>query len=652
MIMRRLASIILCALSALTLYSQEKLKFAFLTDLHYSEGSASGKYIQACVEDINSQSGIDFALVGGDITDFGTDEELSAVKSILDGFRIPCYTVAGNHDAKWSESGCNTFLKEFGYEHFEFECGGWRFFGCNSGPDMRMSPALLPRDSMDWLESMDSSGKSIFINHFPMDSSVLNYFDVTKALKKADTRLQIGGHWHHNTVLDFDGIPGVLCRSTLPSNGIIGYTIFTLEDECITACERRAHVGQNDWETLEPWFEKKLGPVADMTVYDEHGVAESYPWMRYDVNDKYPNVKELWRIQESSNIASGFALKGNTAFYATVSGSVSAISLKNGKTLWTRQFPGKIFSTPAVCGRILVFGCTDGNVYALSSADGRELWRKSAGKSVLGSPLIRDGAVYIGDSDGCFRALRLSDGSEIWTYSDVKGFVESTPYVDESQVVFGTWANKLYSLDPRDGRLQWIWECAKPSRMYSPAATVPVKSSGRIFVALPDRRIYAIDAASGKQLFYVSGGREAIGLSEDGQTVYGKTMYHKSYAFPASVCVSPQEASSSPALLSPSAAAFKLSVEGELPKSALKWEVENGMGYEISPTPVVEHQGVVYFPSDKGNLVALSAEDGSYLWAHKLSLALINPIRVWSGRKGTFILVSTMDGVVSLLQVM
>jgi outer membrane protein assembly factor BamB len=65
------------------------------------------------------------------------------------------------------------------------------------------------------------------------------------------------------------------------------------------------------------------------------------------------------------------------------------------------------------------------------------------------------------------------------------------------QVVFGTWANRLYSLDTRTGALQWTWKCAKPSRMYSPAATWPVKSAGKIFISVPDRCLYVLDARTG-----------------------------------------------------------------------------------------------------------------------------------------------------------
>ena len=68
---------------------------------------------------------------------------------------IPYYIVAGNHDSKWSESGCNTFVKVFGYEHFDFEEGGIKFIGSNSGPNMRMETAVLHRDGIVWLELIE-----------------------------------------------------------------------------------------------------------------------------------------------------------------------------------------------------------------------------------------------------------------------------------------------------------------------------------------------------------------------------------------------------------------------------------------------------------------------------------------------------------------
>ena len=604
--------------SAAGLAAQENtVRFAFFSDTHYSEGSGAVRDLSRCVKDVNTLDNLDFVLVGGDLTDFGTDEEITAVKQILDSLRYKYYVVAGNHDAKWSESGCNTFLKVFGYENFEFECKGWRFIGCNCGPDMRMAPALIPQESMEWLKGLKPGVKTVFVNHYPQDTSVLNYFDVTRELKRIGTRFELGGHWHSNVSLNYDGIPGALNRSTLTAGKQPGYNVVKIQNDSVTISERRLY-GSTTVQ-LEPWYTRRLAEVRDTVTYDADGLPASYPWMRYDVNNDSP-VSEVWRLKDDSNIVAGFAMSKEKAWYTTASGYVRCISVKDGGRIWSKRFPGKIFSTPAVQGKYLVFGCTDGNVYALNARNGKTIWKYAAGKSVLGSPVIFNGKVYVGASDGCFRAIDLKSGKAVWTYSDVQGFVECRAFVDKEQVVFGSWGNRLYSLDPQTGALQWEWKCEKPSRMYSPAAVWPVKAEGKIFIAVPDRRLYALDAATGKELrHYDKSAREAVGVSPDGKTVYCKSMWHT--------------------ITSVDAATL-----------GVNWQTQTGAGYEISPTQIERIGDEVIMPTDKGNIIGFSAVDGSRLWAWKVSIALVNPMEVWSEKGSVYILASTMDGTVTLLR--
>lgn len=608
------------------------LRFAFITDTHIAENTSSIDDLSACLKDVNSQDNLAFVLFGGDVTDFGTDDEIMRAKSMFDTLRVPYHVVQGNHDANWSESGCNTFLKVFGYEHYSFKAGGWRFIGCNSGPDMRMAPGLVPRETMEWLGSLKNEGRCIFINHYPMDSSVLNWFDVTRQLKKLGVMFEIGGHWHQNIPMDYDGIPAVLCRSSLSAGKVPGYTVVRLDDRRISFSERRIY-GDTAVE-FEPWYSYEFPavPPADTVKYDTDGLPDNYPWMRYDVNRRYAQVKEVWKASFDANIVAGFAVKGNRAWFPLASGAMKCISLKDGSEIWSREFGSKIFSTPALSGNTLVFGCTDGYVYALKASDGSVLWKYRTGKSVLASPVIMDGIVYIGGSDHDFRALNLKDGTALWTYGNVEGHVISTPYADKDRVVFGSWGRKLYSLDPKTGREQWVWTVNKGSRMYSPAHCVPAYGSGRMFVAVPDRKIYAIDAATGRELFHVDGGRDALCVSEDGTRVFSKVMFGKAYSF-ASDVAEPHER------------------KGALPEDEKLWEVRDSLGYDIGTSALVEKDGVLLIPSDKGNIVALDSRDGHFLWAHKLARALVNPLHVAVKKGRMSILASTMDGTVELLSV-
>ena len=102
--------IVALALSGVVTSAQgTRVRFAFLTDLHYATDSPAVSDLRTCIRDLNTRNDLDFVLVGGDLTEFGSDEEIFGVKKMLDSLRCKYYVVAGNHDSKWSESGCNTF---------------------------------------------------------------------------------------------------------------------------------------------------------------------------------------------------------------------------------------------------------------------------------------------------------------------------------------------------------------------------------------------------------------------------------------------------------------------------------------------------------------------------------------------------------------
>ena len=146
-----------------------------------------------------------------------------------------------------------------------------------------------------------------------------------------------------------------------------------------------------------------------------------------------------------------------------------------------------------------------------------------------------------------------------------------------------------------------------------------MKAHGRIFFVTPERKTYAVDARTGKQLWSSAGGRESIALSPDGETIYVKTMFDSVQAYATAT-----------------------------DEAAKRWEVRPGFGYEIAPTPCAcsADGRLLFVPTDKGNIFCLNAADGSPVWKHKVSVALINSIVPLPDDQ---LLVATMDGVVTLL---
>src|SRR5688572_12646443 len=118
--------------------SAQSFTFAFLSDTHIGSNMAE-EDLRRTVRNINADSSIAFVVITGDITEFGSDDEIKLAKQILDSLNKPWYIIPGNHDSNWSESGSNSFKKIFGAETFSFIHNGYLFLGTSSGPNMRMS---------------------------------------------------------------------------------------------------------------------------------------------------------------------------------------------------------------------------------------------------------------------------------------------------------------------------------------------------------------------------------------------------------------------------------------------------------------------------------------------------------------------------------
>lgn len=656
---------VLALLCLLFLYSadsqaQQKraVRFAFLTDLHISDVATNAEDLELSVSDLNSMSGLDFVIFGGDITEFGSDEEIAHAHAIISKLKVPWYIVGGNHDSKWSESGCNTFKDVFGYEWFEFEAGGIRFLGCNSGPNMRMAPALVPRDAVLWLDSLTRSippaTPLAFINHYPLDDAMLNYTTILDYLSRVNVQFAMCGHGHINRTFSYKvpGSPntavtpvirGVMGRSNLRAGkGANGYNIIDIDQTTgnITFTER------SGGKTLAPWHTLKMLPpppaIKTTTLFN----------FQDDSDIGSGAVIASIQSEASKSSASKSAANSQRIFWANANGVIKAFDVPSASAIidlqpaWTFKTGGKIFSTPAIAEGSLVVGSSDTYIYSLDIKSGKLIWKYKAGKSVLASPTIHKGVVYIGASDGIFRAIDLKTGKLVWEFKDVKGFVESKAWVDDSGVYFGTWGSMLYALSPKDGSLLWSWTNHK-GRGLSPAAVWPVKANGKIFVATPERMTHAIDAATGTELWRARGGRESVGLSPDATTLYVKTMQDTVFAYRTDVnfTTTATPAVSSVTQASPSTAAQTLVPLTD--KSLRKWTSHTGYGYEIAPSAITSAYGYVFIPTDKGNIFVLNEADGSVAGIIRFSGALINHILPTGNRQ---ILVSSMDGRVALLK--
>lgn len=593
--------------------------FALLTDIHVSRTAHSAlEDLQNSVNEINQTRGIDFVIVSGDITDSGDRASMELVKTELDRLRVPYHITSGNHETKWSDSGCTDFARVFGSDRFEFVHKGVYFIGFNSGPVIKMSDGHVAPQDIAWLSGnlelktkRDNSVRYIIpVTHYPLqEGDVDNWYEVTDVLRRYNVQCVIGGHYHRNLLFNCDEIPDVLCRSNLRGNAKVGgYTIISLDSDSIRFSEKV--IGKDSVKWLSLPFGKRQYGEPNMALRPD-----------YSCNDEYPEVTHLWQTNIAIGLYSAPVIDKKRVFIGDDEGNFNCLSLRNGKKKWSVPTGNRIISAAAVDGRRVVFGSTDGGIYCLNTRNGKQLWKFETDYAVMGCPLIVDGVVYIGGSDSCFRALSLADGHEIWKFSGLKGYVETKPCIYEGKIYFGAWDCHFYCLNMADGKLVWKWSNGMSSDKYSPAAVWPVAAQGKIFITAPDRVFTALDAATGEVVWRTKQHvvRETVGLSEDGKTVFSRCMWDSVVA-----------------------------IDATADKPVTIWKTNAAYGYDHNPSMLIEREGIVIFGTKNGLLFGLDASSGKILWKHKLGNAFLNTICPISKNR---CIVSSADGKLTYIKV-
>lgn len=621
---RFMIAFLLCLLPIMVQAQHGTFRFAQLTDIHLNPNTPNPtEDLLRSVAQLNATDSIDFVLVTGDLTENGDRATLEKVKSILDLLKQKYYVILGNHETKWSDSGCTAFDDIFGSDRFEFMHKGVLFLGFNSGPLMRMAYGhVVPQDIAWMTREMGKTDKStpvVLVTHYPiLAGDVDNWYELTDAVRPYNIRTFIGGHYHSNREFRYNGIPGILTRSNLrDKNGKPGYGVFDVTKDSILVYEQRIGEPKRKWASLS----------LSKQYFDHNGKADKYP--DFSVNKEYAKVSEQWIVKTGVGIycspviedakssfskirtkkKSSLNTKVNKVFVGDDMGYLTCYDLKNGKKIWSFKADKRIVGTPAATDGVVVFGSADRRIYGLDTFTGKVKWTVEAKEPVLGAVTIDNGIAYIGASDSTFRAIDIQNGNVKWAYSGIKGYIEAKPLITADKVIFGAWDNTLYALNKADGKEMWKWTGGLNRMHFSPAAVWPVSADGKVFITDPERAMTAIDINSGQTVWrtYRSTVRETIGLSEDGERLYSKTMNDSIVCY---------------------------STKGNVPHEI--WASNVAFGYEHAPSMPVEKGGTVFGSTKEGLIFALEPKTGKVLWKHKVGNSLISTVVPLNGKEVLF----------------
>ena len=564
----------------------EKFTFAWISDNHLGSFAYAEDDLVQAIEDINQMDSVEFVLLTGDLTEFGVTSEFALLKKKLAALNKPYYMVDGNHDVNWSENGTTTFEHFFkgNAPRFCFDTHGIRFIGCGSGPMLRMGSPHIPREEINWLKAvLDTTYKNqpiIFANHFPQFEEIANSYEVTNILKEYNVQYILCGHFHVNSTKEYNGLTSVLGRSLLRrSDPMGGYNIVTVTPDSMFVAERTVK-----GPTHPIWFRGAL-----QEMYSPKGEQME---ISYAINEEYPQVKEIWRIEETSDIASQASIDGNFYVYTTTGGKTVAINASSGKRIWEYQTGNKIFSAPYIGAETVYITSTDGYIYALKRKNGKLIWKYNTGYPVVASPLVVGDTLFVGSSNEKFYSIDAVHGKLNWVSEGFPGYMESRPCTDSSHIYTGGWEGRFWAINRTTGEKAWEHNIGK-GRYFSPGACWPILAKGHIFVQSSDKvlRAYTPDGLIAWENTSAMG-RESIGLSADGKTLYVKGTED-------------------------TFTAFDLTTEG----FPIKWETKMPYTFNFIPTAPVEipEKNTVLAADTYGTICAVDSNGKGLVWQYKIS---------------------------------
>jgi outer membrane protein assembly factor BamB len=194
---------------------------------------------------------------------------------------------------------------------------------------------------------------------------------------------------------------------------------------------------------------------------------------------------ELWRIAKDATVP--MAADAGLLF-VSAGEAVEALRGQDGANAWT--VPRVKAVAPLVVRAGWVIAVTDAEILAIRATDGHVVWRHPAGGVRL-APDIDGERLYAGADDGRVLALTLTSGDVAWE-KYLPGGV-TTIRARAGRVYAGGGDKQFYCLDGRSGAIQWQRRTGG-----IPIGRIAVDEE-RVYVAVLDNVVYALDRANGNQ---------------------------------------------------------------------------------------------------------------------------------------------------------
>ncbi|MBQ4344302.1 MAG: PQQ-binding-like beta-propeller repeat protein [Muribaculaceae bacterium] len=545
-----------------SLITSQAARIIVLADLHVLPGNECEAQLRLAVNEIN-QSNADAVVIDGDLTNEGSDEQLTNVKTILDLITKPQFMLPGNHETNWSQSATKTIFDLWGNDRFVTELDSLILIGIACGPYMKMGDGHIKQEDLHWLnatlqERCTPGKRVISFNHYPLLKDLDNFDDYTDVLKQYPVIAHVNGHYHKYEKYQSENgnINCMMVRSLDMKKGNYGYTIMDITADSVV------------------FFNKRIGQEP-MRV---DGFAITLP----DATTQ-PAERETSAIAsihtDSASIFTRLGFDKERIYFGNSLGYAKAIDKNTSELLWSIPTGASLFARPVVAGKYVVVPSAAKELLWIDRKSGEIVQRGESNGAYVADGLCVGNSLYLG---GYMKMEKwdVKNRRLIWRFDSINNYCQAAPVVDGKDLIFGAWDSYLYCLDNKTGKLRWKWNNGKQSNMLGPGNVVPVVTKDIVFIVAPDRYMTAIDRNTGETIWRNNDHkyRESLGVSNDGKRVYAKTMDGELVA-----------------------------VDATSREFNELWLVDLGLGYEHAPCIVAEDkEGMIYTGSRRGIVVKVN----------------------------------------------
>ena len=352
---------------------------------------------------------------------------------------------------------------------------------------------------------------------------------------------------------------------------------------------------------------------------------------------------------------SGIVVADDTLFLGSMTGKIVALNTASGARVWPQDFalegqqttggfgcapaaqPVAVYGTPAVAGDLVYFGGYNGVVHAIRADSGVLQWaypRQGNLEPIVGGPVVSQGKVYIAAADRKdgkilwkLYALDAETGVSQWEFQ-TEDKIWVTPAVKDGTVYIGSFDNKLYAVNAADGRQKWA-----PFEVGGAIVTTPLVDGDTVYFGSFDRHLYAVNTADGSlkwksefiadKWFWVApvvSNNKLYAPALDGKVYIVDAQTGRKIAEPdlgAPISSSPVIVGERVVVATETGVLYALDTNSNLASIMATLKTSNDKEEQIN-APLAAGDGVIYVHTQTENhetVYALNAETGQTLWS-------------------------------------